>query len=65
MRTLRLVINDEVEDWRSGERLVQRLVSRPHDVAAVYQFLEHLESSVVAAGASSGLVPLPGTVPGD
>jgi hypothetical protein len=65
IRTLRLVINDEIEDWRSGERLVQRLVSRPHDVAAVYQFLERLESSVVGAGASSGLVPLPGTVPGD
>jgi hypothetical protein len=65
MRTLRLVLNDEIEDWRSGERLVQRLVSRPHDVAAVYEFLGRLESSVVGAGASSGLVPLPGTVPGD
>ena len=65
IRTLRLVLNDEIEDWRSGERLVQRLVSRPHDVAAVYEFLERLESSVVGAGASSGLVPLPGTVPGD
>ncbi len=64
-RALRLVLNDEIEDWRAGERLVERLVTRPHDVAAVYEFLQRLESAVVGAGASSGLVPFPGPVPGD
>ncbi|MGO8873639.1 MAG: hypothetical protein ACLQPH_20000, partial [Acidimicrobiales bacterium] len=63
-RALRLVLNDEIEDWRAGERLVERLVTRPHDVAAVYEFLERLESAVVAAGAGSGLVGLPASVPG-
>ncbi len=64
-RALRLVLNDEVEDWQAGERLVERLVSRPHDVAAVYGFLQHLEAVVVGAGATSGLVAIPGPVPGD
>ena len=64
-RALRLVLNDEIEDWQAGERLVQRLVTRPHDVAAVYEFLQRLESVVVAAGATSGLVALPGSVPED
>ena len=63
-RALRLVINDEVEDWRAGERLVERLVSRPHDVAAVYEFMARLETAVVGAGAGSGLVAFPGSVPG-
>ena len=65
LRALRLVLNDEIEDWRSGERLVQRLVTRPHDVAAVYEFLARLESLVVGAGARSGLVAFPSAVPED
>jgi hypothetical protein len=62
-RALQLVLNDEIEDWQAGERLVQRLVTRPHDVAAVYEFLLRLESLVVAAGARSGLVSFPASVP--
>lgn len=64
-RALRLVLRDEVEDWLAGERLVQRLVTRPHDVAAVYEFQQRLESVAVAAGAHSGLVGLPDWVPDD
>ena len=64
-RALRLVLRDEVEDWLAGERLVQRLVTRPHDVAAVHGFQQHLESVAVAAGAHSGLVDLPEGVPLD
>jgi hypothetical protein len=64
-RALRLVLRDGVEDWLAGERLVQRLVTRPHDVAAVYEFQQHLESVAVAAGAHSGLVTLPDWVPDD
>jgi hypothetical protein len=64
-RALQLVLRDEVEDWLAGERLVQRLVTRTHDVAALYGFQEHLESVAVAAGAHSGLVTLPEWVPAD
>ncbi len=65
LRALRLVLNDEIDDWRAGERLVERLVTRPHDVAAVYEFLQRLESAVVGAGARSGLVTFPGPIPGE
>ncbi len=64
-RALRLVLRDEVEDWLAGERLVQRLVMRPHDVAVVHEFQERLEAVAVAAGAHSGLVALPDSVPAD
>jgi hypothetical protein len=64
-RALRLVQRDAVEDWLAGERLVQRLVTRPHDVAAIYEFQQHLESVAVAAGAHSGLVDLPTWVSSD
>ena len=47
----------------AGERLVERLVTRPHDVAAVHEFLQRLETAVVGAGARSGLVVLPASVP--
>ncbi len=58
-RALTLVLNDEREDWRSGERLLERIVVRPHDVAACYGFLERLESAVVATGVGPGLIMLP------
>ena len=64
-RALQLVLRDGVDDWMAGERLVQRLVHRPHDVAAVYDFQEGLESVAVASGAHSGLVTLPPWVPTD
>ena len=64
-RALRLVLNDEIEDWHAGERLVQRLMTRPHDVAAVHEFLERLESAVVGVGSRSGLVVFPSAVPED
>jgi len=59
IRALRLVLADEVEDWHAGERLVQRLVARPHDVAAVHDAQQRLESLVVAGSVTTGLVPFP------
>ena len=65
IRALRLILADEVEDWHVGERLVQRLVTRPHDVAAVYAYLQQLESVVVNASVASGLVVFPKIRPAD
>jgi hypothetical protein len=59
IRALRLVRSDEIEDWRAGERLVERLMTRPHDVAVVGDYLRRLESALVGAGARSGLVRIP------
>jgi len=62
IRALRLVLNDEIEDWRAGEQLIQRLVTRPHDVAAVVDYQLRLESALVGAGGRSGLVRIPDSV---
>jgi hypothetical protein len=62
IRALRLVLNDEIEDWRAGEQLIERLVTRPHDVAAVVDYQRHLESALVGAGGRSGLVRIPDSV---
>ncbi len=63
VRALRLVLNDEIEDWRAGEQLIERLVTRPHDVAAVVDYQLRLESALVGAGGRSGLVRIPDSVP--
>jgi hypothetical protein len=62
-RALRLVLNDEVEDWQAGERMIQKLVTRPHDVAAVHEFTQRLESALVGAGGWPGLVLIPAAPP--
>ncbi|HWE69507.1 MAG TPA: hypothetical protein VG205_04045 [Acidimicrobiales bacterium] len=59
MRALRLILADEIEDWHAGERLVQRLVTRPHDVEAVYAFQQRLELAAVGSSLASGLVRFP------
>ncbi len=64
IRALRLVLNDEIEDWRAGEQLIERLVTRPHDVAAVVDYQRRLESALVGAGGRSGIVRIPDSAPG-
>jgi hypothetical protein len=62
MRALRLILADEIEDWHAGERLVQRLVTRPHDVEAVYGFQQRLELAAVGSSLGSGLVRFPAPI---
>jgi len=57
VRSLRLVIRDEVEAWQATEALVQTLVARPHDVAVVTAHQQALEELVAESG--PGLVPWP------
>jgi hypothetical protein len=60
-RTLRFVLQDEKEAWQEAEKLVQRHLHRPHDVAVVTAFQGQLESFVVSAG--PGIVPWPVPAP--
>jgi hypothetical protein len=60
VRSLRLVIRDEIEAWEATETLVQTLVHRPHDIAVVTAHQQALEE--VLAGTGPGLVPWPGAV---
>jgi hypothetical protein len=58
MRSLRFALQDEQEDWRDGEMLLQSLISTPEHVdrAAAHQVA--LEKLMVAAGGITG----PGTI---
>jgi hypothetical protein len=62
IRSLRLVLADEIEDWHAGELLVQRLVTRPHDLGAVHAVHRQVETLVVESGLGAGLVRLPGPI---
>jgi hypothetical protein len=57
IRALRLTIGDEIEAWQQTELMVQGLIRRPHDVAVVTAYQQHLESLI--AGSGPGLVPWP------
>jgi hypothetical protein len=57
VRSLRLVVRDELEAWQATETLVQTLVHRPHDIAVVTAHQQSLEE--VLAGIGPGLVPWP------
>ncbi|HXA34243.1 MAG TPA: hypothetical protein VNV87_18470 [Acidimicrobiales bacterium] len=59
IRALHLVLTDEIEDWHAGERLVQGLLTRPDDVAAVSALHLKLESALVEAGTGTGLTGWP------
>ena len=59
IRALRLVMTDEVEDWHAGERLVQRLLTRPEQVDSALVATRELESLFVEAGTGEGLTGWP------
>ncbi|HXQ74889.1 MAG TPA: hypothetical protein VN791_00235 [Acidimicrobiales bacterium] len=61
VRSLRLVMRDEIEAWQATETLVESLVSRPHDIAVVTAHQQTLEE--VLAGTGPGFVPWPRSVP--
>jgi hypothetical protein len=62
IRTLRLVLADEIEDWHAGELLVQRLITGSDDVAAIHAVHQQLEMLVVGSRVTTGLMNLPGAV---
>ena len=57
VRSLRLVMRDEIEAWQATETLVQTLVHRPHDIQVVTAHQQALEE--ILAGTGPGLVPWP------
>ncbi len=58
IRSLRLALRDDMEDWQAVELMVQSLIRRPHDVAVVTAHQQRLEALVVGSG--PGLVAWPG-----
>lgn len=63
VRSLRLVMRDELEAWQATETMVESLVSRPHDIAVVTDHQQALEEVLVGTG--PGFVPWPRSVSAD
>ena len=58
MRSLRFAIQDEYEDWRDGEMIIQSLLDTPEKVDRASSHQAALEKLMVAAGGIAG----PGTL---
>jgi hypothetical protein len=59
IRALRLVQRDELEACAEGERLLQRVLARPHDAQVAAAVHQRLESIVLSGDIGPGLVPWP------
>jgi hypothetical protein len=54
IRILRFVLQDDLEDWRDGEMLIQSLILGPDDVDRAVSHQGALEKLLVAAGGIAG-----------
>jgi hypothetical protein len=54
MRSLRFVLQDEMDDWREGEMLLQSLIDTPDDVDRAARRQAALEKQMVRAGGVTG-----------
>jgi hypothetical protein len=58
IRILNFILQDELDDWRDGEMLIQSLLRSPEDVERAASHQGRLEAMMVAAGGITG----PGTI---
>jgi hypothetical protein len=54
IRSLRFILQDEMEDWRDGEMLIQSLLETPEEVERAAAHQARLEALLVAAGGVAG-----------
>ncbi len=54
MRSLTFILQDEFEDWREGEMLLQSLISTPEEVERASNRQRELEQLMLAAGGIAG-----------
>ena len=58
IRSLKMALDDEFEDWRDGEMILQSMLLTPADVGRATARQQQLETMIVAAGGICG----PGTI---
>jgi hypothetical protein len=58
IRSVRFILQDEMEDWREGEMLLQSLIQTPEEVERATRRQQELEQLMLAAGGITG----PGTL---
>jgi hypothetical protein len=58
IRSLKFILQDELDDWRDGEMMLQSLIRTPEDATRASRRQAELEALMVAAGGIAG----PGTL---
>ncbi len=54
IRTIKLILQDEFDDWRDGEMLIQSLIETPDDAARAAAHQQRLETIMIEAGGIAG-----------
>jgi hypothetical protein len=54
MRSLKFILQDEFEDWREGEMLLQSLIETPEEVERAANRQRELEQLMLGAGGIAG-----------
>ena len=54
IRTLNFLLQDEFEDWREGEMLLQSLIKTPEQIDRASERAKSLEALIVVAGGIAG-----------
>jgi hypothetical protein len=54
IRSLKFILQDEIDDWRDGEMLIQSLIETPDDVERAAAHQAKLEKLMLAAGGIAG-----------
>ena len=54
IRSLRFILQDEYDDWRDGEMMIQSLIETPEDVERAAAHQARLERIMVEAGGIAG-----------
>jgi hypothetical protein len=54
IRSLKFILQDELEDWRDGEMLIQSLIETPEEVERAAAHQARLEKLLLAAGGVAG-----------
>src|SRR5919106_180775 len=54
IRSLRFILQDEMEDWREGEMLLQSLIQTPEEVERASRRQQELEELMRSAGGITG-----------
>jgi hypothetical protein len=54
IRSLNFILQDEIEDWREGEMLLQSLIQTPEHVERAARRQQELEQMMLAAGGITG-----------
>ncbi|MEO6125398.1 MAG: hypothetical protein ABIR32_16985 [Ilumatobacteraceae bacterium] len=54
IRSLKMILQDEFEDWRDGEMMLQSMIETPDEVARATAHQQRLETLMIEAGGITG-----------